>query len=151
MSQLVVREATEADLPGVLRVYAQPELDDGRVLDLDRARAQLRRIHDHPGYQVYIAECDGQVLGTFALLIMPNISHLGAPAGVVDQVGVLPEYQRQGVGRQMMEHARLLCERAGCYKLMLSSNLKRDAAHRFYASLGFEKHGYSFKVELPGH
>jgi len=50
----------------------------------------------------------------------------------------------------MMEHARLLGERAGCYKLMLSSNLRREAAHRFYASLGFEKHGYSFQIDLPG-
>ena len=36
------------------------------------------------------------------------------------------------------------CRRAGCYKLALSSNLKRADAHRFYDSLGFERHGFSF-------
>jgi len=77
----------------VLRVYAQRELDDGRVQDLDRARMQLHRIHAHPDYHLYVAGRDGQVLGTFALPIMPNISHLGAPAGIVDQVGVLPQTQ----------------------------------------------------------
>ena len=151
MLELALREATEADLPGILGVYAQPELDDGRVLDLERARAQFRRINEHPGYRVYVAEREGQVLGTFALLIMPNLSHLGAPAGIVDQVGVLPQYQGQGVGRQMMEHARRLCEQAGCYKLTLSSNLKREAAHRFYEALGFEKHGYSFRIDPARH
>ena len=30
--------------------------------------------------------------------------------------------------------------------MALSSNLKREAAHAFYESLGFEKHGYSFRV-----
>jgi GNAT superfamily N-acetyltransferase len=44
----------------------------------------------------------------------------------------------------MMEHARDACRRAGCYKLALSSNLKRADAHRFYDSLGFERHGFSF-------
>jgi len=147
-SAVSVREATEADLPAILRVYAQPELDHGRVLDLDQARGQWRRIHEHPDYKVYVAELDRGVVGTFALLIMPNISHLGAPAGIVDQVGVLPQHQGRGVGRLMMEHARDICRRAGCYKLMLSSNLKRQQAHAFYESLGFEKHGFSFRLDL---
>jgi GNAT superfamily N-acetyltransferase len=146
MPQLDVREATEADLPAILNVYAQPELDDSRVLSLEEARAQWRRIHAHPDYKLYVAVRDGAVIGTFALLIMPNISHLGASAGIVDQVGVLREHQGQGVGKLMMEHARQICRRAGCYKMMLSSNLKRQQAHAFYESLGFEKHGFSFKI-----
>jgi GNAT superfamily N-acetyltransferase len=36
----------------------------------------------------------------------------------------------------------------GCYKLMLSSNAKRERAHAFYESLGFERHGFSFRVNL---
>ena len=31
---------------------------------------------------------------------------------------------------------------------MLSSNLKKIEAHAFYESLDFEKHGFSFRVEL---
>ena len=142
-----VREAAEADLPAILRIYAQPELDDGRVLDVDGARKQLHRIHEHPDYKIFVAEVQGAVVGTFALLIMPNISHRGAPSGIVDQVGVLPEQQGRGVGKAMMDHAREICRRAGCYKLMLSSNLKRERAHAFYESLGFEKHGFSFKID----
>jgi len=48
----------------------------------------------------------------------------------------------------MMAHALEECRRAGCYKLALSSKVKRDGAHRFYESLGFERHGYSFAVFL---
>jgi GNAT superfamily N-acetyltransferase len=35
-----------------------------------------------------------------------------------------------------------------CYKLMLSSNAKRARAHAFYESLGYERHGYSFRIDL---
>ena len=45
-----------------------------------------------------------------------------------------------------MEHAREQCRAAGCYKMALSSNLKREGAHAFYDSLGFERHGYSFVI-----
>jgi predicted GNAT family acetyltransferase len=31
--------------------------------------------------------------------------------------------------------------------MTFSSNLNRQAAHRFYESLGFRKHGYSFRIE----
>jgi hypothetical protein len=36
---------------------------------------------------------------------------------------------------------------ASCYKLALSANRKRKAAHAFYESLGFAQHGLSFLVE----
>ena len=35
-----------------------------------------------------------------------------------------------------------------CYKLVLSSNARRERAHAFYEALGFERHGYSFRIEL---
>jgi hypothetical protein len=42
------------------------------------------------------------------------------------------------------------CKRTGCAKLALSSNMQRASAHQFYESLGFQKHGYSFRVDLEG-
>jgi GNAT superfamily N-acetyltransferase len=48
----------------------------------------------------------------------------------------------------MMQYAIQLCRRAGCYKVTLSSNLKRKSAHEFYESLGFQRHGYSFLINF---
>jgi GNAT superfamily N-acetyltransferase len=59
---------------------------------------------------------------------------------------VAPDCQSMGIGRRMMAFARERCAENGCYKLALSSNLKRERAHEFYESIGFEKHGYSFRV-----
>jgi GNAT superfamily N-acetyltransferase len=56
--------------------------------------------------------------------------------------------QGQGIGTSMMEYAIELCKEKGCYKAALSSNIKREAAHRFYESLGFKKHGYSYLIDL---
>jgi len=52
------------------------------------------------------------------------------------------------VGRAMMAHAMRLAHEAGCYKLALSSNQKRERAHAFYESLGFQRHGLSFLIEI---
>ena len=84
------------------------------------------------------------MVGTYCLILVQKLGKRGTPAGVVEDVAVLPGRQGRGIGRAMMEHALAECRRAGCYKLALSSNLVREEAHRFYESLGFEKHGYSF-------
>jgi GNAT superfamily N-acetyltransferase len=140
------REATKADLPEVLRLYAQPALDNGKVVSLFDSERIFERIARYPDYKIYVAVCEGNVVGTFALLIMDNLGHMGAPSAVIEDVAVEPRWQGHGVGRMMMKYALKICGEKGCYKAALSSNLKREQAHAFYESLGFERHGYSFRI-----
>jgi GNAT superfamily N-acetyltransferase len=143
---LTIRVAGDADVPHVLRLYAQPALDAGRTLDTDAAMALLQRFKRYPDYRLYIACFDEQVVGTFALLIMDNLGHQGRPSAVIEDVAVEPTRQGQGVGRRMLEFALQQARMAGCYKLALSTAQHRVRAHRFYESLGFERHGYSYVV-----
>jgi GNAT superfamily N-acetyltransferase len=149
-AKLVIRPATVADIEGVLALYAQPEFDAGKVLPLETARQLLERFNDYPDYTLYVAERGGAIVGTFALLVMHNLGHLGAPSAIVEDVAVAPAVQAQGIGKAMMQFALDLCRDKGCYKLVLSSNAKREHAHAFYESLGFERHGFSFRVDLAG-
>jgi GNAT superfamily N-acetyltransferase len=140
------REASKADLPAVLRLHAQLALDDGKVLSLDEAERVFDRIAHYPDYKIYVAVMEGNVIGTFALLVMDNLGHMGAPSAIIEDVAVDPAWQRHGVGKTMMGYALQICGEKGCYKAALSSNLKRENAHAFYESLGFERHGYSFRT-----
>jgi GNAT superfamily N-acetyltransferase len=88
------------------------------------------------------------VVGMFALLVMENLGHLGASSGVIEDVVVNTSWRRKGIGKQMLQFAIERCKEANCYKLTLSSNIKRKYAHSFYESLGFDIHGYSFKIEI---
>jgi GNAT superfamily N-acetyltransferase len=144
MVQVEVRDACEGDLPAVLRILADSGIDGGESFTLEEARDHFARIRQRPGFRLLVAVVEGEVAGTYALAIMEKLGKRGTPAGVVEDVAVLPSRQGQGIGRAMMEHAREACRRAGCYKLALSSNLRREGAHRFYDSLGFERHGFSF-------
>jgi len=143
---LRIRPATVADLPGVLALYAQPCMDDDRVLPMQDAETIFARFGRYPGYTLYVAEIDRQMVGSFALLIMDNIGHLGAPSAVIEDVVVDPALHSRGIGQTMMAFAIERAHEKGCYKLVLSSNAKRERAHAFYESLGFERHGYSFRI-----
>ena len=145
---VLVRSAAEDDLAAVLGLYAQPGFDDGRMLSADDARRLWARFAAYPDYTLYVAELDGEIVGTFALLVMDNLGHLGRPSAVVEDVAVAPAVQGRGVGRAMMDFARHKSAEKGCYKLTLSSNARRERAHAFYESLGFERYGYCFRVDL---
>jgi GNAT superfamily N-acetyltransferase len=123
-------------------------MDDGSVLTLEEARKLFRRLQSYPDYKLFIAAAGGEILGVFAMIIMDNLGHRGAPSALVEDVVVRQEWRQRGIGREMMRFAMNRAREKGCYKLVLSSNKNREEAHRFYENLGFQKHGYSFLVEL---
>lgn len=141
-----VRPALKADLPAVLKLYAQPDMDKGQVLAIEDAETIFERFGRYPDYTLYVAEIEGAILGSFALLVMDNLGHLGTPSAIVEDVVVDPAVHSMGFGRSMMAFAIETARAKGCYKLVLSSNARRTRAHAFYESLGFERHGYSFRV-----
>lgn len=148
MVGIAIREAAENDLAAILRLYSEAGIDGGASFTPEEAREHFARFRAYPYYKVFVAETGGGIAGTYALLIHDNLAKRGAPAAVVVDVAVAPSQQGQGIGRAMMEHAREQCRAAGCYKMTLSSGLPREGAHRFYDSLGFERHGYSFLMRL---
>ena len=147
MKRIEIRRASERDLPAVLALYHHPEIDGRDLLSIREARAVFRRFRAYPNYRLFVGCDGGRIVGTFTLLIIDNLAHRGALSGLVEDVVVAADCQYRGIGKQMMRFAVAECRKAGCYKLALSSNLRRTAAHQFYESLGFEKHGFSFRIE----
>lgn len=142
-----IRKASVNDLPYVLKIYEDSGLD-GVSISLEEATRIFNQMNQYPDYHVFVAISEEEIIGTFALLIMENMAHRGTPSAIVEDVGVLTRFQGLGVGKKMMEFAMTYAKEKGCYKLNLSSNMKRKKAHRFYESLGFKKHGFSFMIEL---
>jgi GNAT superfamily N-acetyltransferase len=141
------RVAAADDLETLHGLYL--ELETPRpALTPERLREVFSRLVLYPDYKVYIAESGGRPVGTFALLIADTLGDRCAPEGIVEDVVVARDARGRGIGRRMMEFALERCREAGCYKMALSSNLRREDAHRFYETLGFQKHGYSFRVML---
>lgn len=142
-----MRQALAADISAVLALYAQPALDDGKVLGEAAAQQLFAQFSRYPNYRLFVATEDSAVVGSYALLIMHNLAHRGMPSAIAEDVVVAPSNQGNGIGRRMMTHALTEARLAGCYKLALSSNRKRTQAHAFYESLGFDQHGLSFVIE----
>ena len=149
LSDLRIREADSHDIPAILELYRAAWAADEEAFTAEEAEAHFALFKKYPSFRIFVGVYGRIVVGTYELMIMDNMAKRGRRSGIVEDVAVHPEYQGQGIGRAMMQHALAECRKASCYKLSLSSNLKRTDAHRFYDSLGFTRHGYSFEMELP--
>ncbi len=148
---IAIRDAQISDLPALLALYQSSGLDapqPSQAAGLAQIEKAWQQVQAMPLARVRVAETDAQLVGTLTLFILPMLSHQGTPSAVVESVGVPADLQGQGVGRALMQDAIDLAAAAGCYKLALSSNLRRTEAHAFYEKLGFEQHGKSFQIEL---
>ena len=143
---LQILKVKRKDLPAVIALLAQ--MDGEEPLSLTRASRILREMSRYPTFECYLALADGEPVGTFTLLVYPTLVHDGSLEALIDGVVVAPEWRGRGIGGAMMAEAMRLAALAGCYKLALSSNAKREDAHRFYRSFGFRRHGVSFWIDI---
>ena len=147
---LVVRPAGLADIPRLLALYKLLDIEPEPEMPIEQAKARFLDLALDPGHRIYVAEFDRRIVGTFALIFVGGISHGARDSCIVEDVVVAPEMQGAGIGKQMMRFAMQRCASGGCYKLVLSSHVNRGKAHRFYESLGFRKHGYSYLIDRFG-
>ena len=144
---LTFRTASRRDVTDLFRLNVQLATASPTITP-ERLAVVLGKIESYPDYRIYLVHAGERLVGTFALLIMDTLGDRCAPAGAIEDVVVDRDARGQGIGREMMRFAMERCREAGCCKMVLSSNLRREEAHRFYESLGFEKHGFSFVVTV---
>ncbi|MEX6503104.1 GNAT family N-acetyltransferase [Pseudomonas zhanjiangensis] len=140
-----VRAASPGDAKALAGLLQQLGEDEPRA---DPALLALR-LNELPNTRVVlVAERDGQLLGTCTLHLIEHLAHNFARSALLEDVVVDADARSLGIGRALTLRAAERARAWGCYKLALSSNRSREAAHRFYEQLGFKPHGVSLAMTL---
>lgn len=102
-----------------------------------------RRIH------VLIAEVDGQAVG-YAIYLYTYSSFRARPKLYLEDLFVLPEHRRAGLGARFFGELRKVARRAGCGRMEWIVLDWNKSARRFYAKLGAKpQSGWSlYKLDL---
>src|SRR5882724_2415563 len=140
----MIRPASQADDDAIWNiVHAVVASGDTYVFDPRMPREQALAYWLRSDTHTYVAESEGQVVGTY--ILKPNQPALGAHVANAGFM-VSPTARRLGVGRRMGEHclaeARRLGFRAMQFNLVVSTN---EAAVKLWQELGFQIVG-----TLPG-
>jgi GNAT superfamily N-acetyltransferase len=102
----------------------------------------VEELRDHlfgsrPYAEVILAEVDGQVVG-FALFFYNYSTFLTKPGIYLEDLFVLPEYRRQGIGKALLSYLTERAAQEGCGRLEWSVLDWNAPAIAFYQRMGAE-------------
>jgi N-acetylglutamate synthase-like GNAT family acetyltransferase len=138
-----LRKARIGDAAGIAELLAQL----GYPADEAAVRRRLERLARSQADATWVAEADGEVVGLVGIHVSQVLAYDG-DAAKVSEIVVDHRYRRRGIGARLMEVAEHEARRRGCVVLFLTTAERRDDAHAFYRSLGFEETGRRFAKSL---
>lgn len=149
MNDLVIRRAIRADIPAIAALLADDFIGHAREgAPLEDYEAAFDAVDADPSELLAVAEVEGEVVGTMQISFIPGLSRGGRWRGHVEAVRVASERRGQKIGEAMMAWAEARCRERGCVVCELTSDKRRDGAHRFYDRLGFEATHLGYKKTL---
>lgn len=101
------------------------------VFDHPVDRGQLARYLATPGHHLFVAIVEGQIVGQVAAVMHYHPD--GRPTELyVDEVGVSPAFQRQGIARRLLDAMLALGRDLGCREAWVGTEPDNDAARALY-------------------
>jgi len=129
------RKANAADAEAITTLYR--ELTTQSPVDVLPER--ISDVSNNPNTYLTVCEDnDGEILATALLTLCDDVMFKQQPFALLENVVVNKDYQREGIGKSLMEHIEEFCLQHNCSKIMLLSNSDNRAAHDFYTAMGYD-------------
>jgi len=120
----MIREYNPADIEAVLNLWLTASIKAHDFVTPEFWESQVANMRDLyiPASQSYVYQVNGQVRGFYSLY-----------EGILAAIFVRPEHQGSGIGKQLMQNAKLECP-----NLLLNVYKENQATIEFYLSQGFK-------------
>ncbi len=122
----MIRKIENKDLVSVLKIEKELFLEDAWTQEMFRSE-----MNDNPFANVYVYELNGEIIGYFDLLISYENAELA-------NIGVLKQYQHNGIGTKMMEYINQLVQKNHCENFTLEVRMSNENAIHLYEKFGFK-------------
>lgn len=139
----MVRPARSDDVPALVQLFEQL----GYTTDEPTLRTQLEQF-GRAGAHALVAElANHAVAGVATVAVHPRL-YTRAPSAQLTALVTDRAARRHGVGRALTRAAAEIAREAGCEKLYVRTNRRRQESPPFYRSLGFGETHLTFDLPL---
>ncbi|MFX1396407.1 MAG: GNAT family N-acetyltransferase [Promethearchaeota archaeon] len=142
LKDLTIVETKTDDAYSVLNIHSScfNNLNYSReVLNLKK----IQNFYNFPGTRIYIAKHKGNDIGYIIL----ELEGPTGEYGIISSVGVLPKYQRKGVGTSLILKAFLYFEQNNVIQILSEISLLNYAGYNFLKSVNFEDFQLIFEMD----
>jgi len=111
---LIIREAEEADLRGLLELYTQlhgnvmPEFDE-------KLGALWHKILSNEDHHIILGLLGGEIISSCVLIVARNLTRGQRPYAFIENVITHEAHRNRGFATRLLDFARDLAKREGCY------------------------------------
>ena len=135
-----IRPAKLSDYDELMKLYSQFVGDDkfGK-----KTEDSFVKVLSSKNNFVYIAEDDNTLIGFIAFSVR-SVVRYPKPIGTLDEMYVLEQYRKQGIGRQFMDILEKKLRQLKCKGVFIEPRKDLKTAHEFYEKVGYHNYGYYF-------
>jgi GNAT superfamily N-acetyltransferase len=138
-AQVQFRAIRQHELDALLGLYKHLHSTDAPLPSEDVILDKWEEFLGDPNIHCLVAECDGKLVASCTLAIIPNLTRGMRPYGLIENVVTHAMHRRKGIGKQVLHAAVQLAWERDCYKVMLLTGSKDDGVYRFYEQAGFRR------------
>lgn len=135
---MIVREAVESDLNGLLALYTELNINPFPEID-DNVRSIWKKMMENENHHVIVADDDGKLVSTCEVIVILNLTRGQTPFALVENVVTTGGYRGKGCGSAVLEYADKIALENGCHRIMLMTGHKDAGTVHFYESSGYNK------------
>jgi GNAT superfamily N-acetyltransferase len=147
-----IRLSERSDVQSIIALHSEDEIgahgDSKDAALLPAYHSAFEAIANSANEDLYVAELDGQIVGTFKTAILTKLTGRGSQSLIIQSVQTKADMLGQGIGRQMIDFCIDEAKARGIKSVQLMSNAMRIDAHRFYQRLGFVSSHTGFHLAL---
>ncbi len=85
-----------------------------------------------------VGDDEGEIIATALVCLCQDVMFQHQPFAVIENLVVSAEYQREGIGKSLMEYIEDFCLQQDCSKIMLQTNSDNRSARDFYTAMGYD-------------
>ena len=145
---VVFREARGADLPRVIALLREGSAGEPAPLGLAAAERQVEAMASAGATRLFVGEIGEQTVACYQITLIFGLSLDAGCRAQLEGVRVAGDHRGRGIGAELVADAEGRARAAGAELIQLMSNRSREAAHRFYARLGYRPSHAGFKKRL---
>lgn len=133
---MLIREAKEEDLIGLLELYTQ--LHDNPIPIMDEKLMSIwKAILSNPDHHMLLGLEDSKIVSSCVITVIHNLTHGQRPYALIENVITHEAYRNRGYATELLDYAKELAVSKNCYKIMLLTGSKKESTLNFYQKAGY--------------
>ncbi len=143
----MIREITENDFDGLLRLYMQ--LHDNPFPEKDGKTADIwKSILNDKNHHIIVAQENGSIISSCVCVIIPNLTHEQRPYALIENVITDKAHRKKGFATACLNFAKEIAQNENCCKMMLLTGSKNEDTLKFYENAGYNRKDKTAFIQL---